>query len=119
MIRQEKEELKQLENIHNSLVDTSNQLYVESQQKSQQISELDSQIKVLLHKSNQHANVIRQNEKQLKSLGDELSRKEDENQRLVEDVNSYKTEVYSSRRSFTSTGDWKLILEDKIQELEM
>lgn len=47
-----------------------------------------------------------------------MRKKDEEMQRLANDRDVYRAEVNTSRRNFTSSTDWKLVLEDKIQNLE-
>lgn len=47
-----------------------------------------------------------------------MIKKEEEMRRLTNDRDVYRAEVNTSRRNYTNSTDWKIVYEEKIQNLE-
>ena len=100
------------------IVEEYNNVYNHLEKRDEELKEYQEACRQLQFKENQYVNEINQLERQLRMLGEDLTRKDEEVARLIQDRDVYRAEVSSSRRSYNNTTDWKVIYEDKVQQLE-
>jgi chromosome segregation ATPase len=117
-LKREREEFHRLENYSNEVVEQYNKIYHIVSEREAEVARLSSLSAEFQRRETQQLSELAHYERELRGLDEELRHKDEELQRMTSDRDVYRAEANSSRRSLTGSTDWKLLLEDKVRNLE-